>query len=105
MAKDKGKKDKGKSSADEFAKPSEAPAGGDGWKFEADENIGSLFLITPLREETHPSAFNEGELKTVIVCDIVELNEKKPAKSELHDDAWVFGGWTKGSLQIGRAHV
>lgn len=105
MAKDKSK-DKGKTKSDDFAKPSEAPAsGGDGWKFEDDYNVGSLFLITPLREQTVKGFENKDT--DVIVADIVELNEKKPAKSELHEDAYVFGGWTKGALRgfIGERRV
>lgn len=111
MAKDKSKKpDKGgkKPKGDsDFGKPSEATGGGDGWTFEDESNLGSLFLITPLRAEHKPSKFNDGETKEVIVCDIVELNEKKPEKSELHEDAWVFGGYTRGSLRsfIGEKRV
>lgn len=109
MAKDKGAKaSKSKStkpakssSDDAFAKPSEAPAGGDGWKFATDENLGKLFLITPLRVDRAEDTFSKepGATKEVIVCDIVELNEKKPAKSEEHLEAWVFGGYLRGSLR------
>lgn len=114
MAKDEGKKDKSKADKpakydDGFANPSEAPnaGGGDGWKFESDDNVGSLFLVMPLREESTPDAYHEGQSKTVIVCDIVKLNENKPKKSKLHADSWVFGGWTKGSLRgyIGERRV
>lgn len=105
MAKDKSEK---KAKADKpekatksgFAKPSEAPAtGGDGWNFEDDANIGKLFLITPLSEDEHDDSFNPGQKKKHIVADIVEIDTKKPAKSEMHQDAWVFGGWTRGSLR------
>lgn len=90
-------KDKGKDRAeDEFAKPSEAP-GGDGWKFASDENDGKLFLITPLRRETVNTA-EYGE-KEVVVADIVRLNEKKPEKSEEHENVFVFGAWLQGSLR------
>jgi hypothetical protein len=43
----------------------------------------------------------------VIVCDIVHINEKKPAKSELHEDVYIFAGWIKGSLRgyIGERQV
>lgn len=99
MAKDKSKKAAKSTASDDFAKPSEAPAGGDGWKFGADDNLGKLFLITPLRIEHHDDSFKPGEQKEVIVCDIVELNEKKPAKSEEHLDAWVFGGYLRGALR------
>lgn len=96
MAKDKkaGKPAKG----DEFAKPSEAPStGGDGWKFETDDNVGSLFLITPLRTQTVATEkYGDAE---VVVCDIVGINEKKPARSELHEEVFVFGSWTKGALR------
>lgn len=90
---------KSKGGDEEFAKPSEAPATSDGWAFENDDHIGDLFLITPLREDEHDDSFNPGEKKKHIVADIVHINEKKPAKSELHEDAWVFGGWTRGSLR------
>ena len=96
------KGDKPAKVSDDFAAPSDAPnTGGDGWKFETDDNLGDLYLITPLRTEYMDDAFSPtpGATKEVIVCDIVALNEKKPAKSELHADAWVFGGWTKGSLR------
>lgn len=106
MAKDKGKSPK--HNDDDFAKPSEAPAGGDGWKFASDENDGELFLITPLREEEIADNFSKkGGTKNIIVADIVHLNEKKPAKSEEHEDAYVFGGWLMGSLRayIGERRV
>lgn len=106
MAKDKGtkptKETKPAKGDDEFAKPSEAPAtGGDGWKFEAGDNLGKLFLIMPLREDEIDDKFSKqpGAVKGIIIADIVELNEKQPAKSELHEDAYVFGGWVKGSLR------
>lgn len=96
MAKDKSKKIN-KSNGGEFAKPSEAPAGGDSWKFADDENDGGLFLITPLRKESVTTE-KYGE-KEVIVADIVALNEKKPAKSEEHEEVFVFGAWLQGSLR------
>jgi hypothetical protein len=98
--KDKGEKKSSAPASNDFGKPSEAPAsGGDSWNFEDDANIGKLFLITPLREEEHDDSFNPGQKKKHIVADIVELNADKPAKSELHSDSWVFGGWTRGSLR------
>lgn len=110
MAKDKSKKkDKTQGATnDEFAKPSQATGGdSDNWDFEDDENIGKLYLLTPYREEEHDDKFNPGQKKKHIVANIVELNESKPAKSELHEDAWVFGGWTRGSLRsfIGERRV
>lgn len=103
MPKDKSKKkDKVEKTAGGslFAAPSEAKGGGeDSWKFEDDANIGKLFLITPYREDEHDDSFNPGEKKKHIVADIVELDESKPAKSELHSESWVFGGWTRGSLR------
>ena len=103
MAKDKGKKST--SNNDDFAKPSEAPAGGDGWKFASDDNDGELFLITPLRKET-VNTTEYGE-KEVIVADVVHLNEKKPAKSEEHEEVYVFSGYLKGALRgyIGERRV
>jgi hypothetical protein len=108
MAKDKSKK-KGPTS-DEFGKPSEAPAGGDGFKLTTDENVGKLFLITPLRAEEKPAfgkAGEKGERQEVIIADVVAINEKNPAKSEEHEDVWVFGGWLKGALRgfIGERRV
>ncbi|QDP45544.1 hypothetical protein SEA_FUZZBUSTER_60 [Microbacterium phage FuzzBuster] len=94
----KGKKSKGGDS-DGFAKPSEAPASGDGWQFTDDDHLGDLFLITPLRVEEIEDKFHPGEKKEIIVADIVHLNEKKPEKSELHENAWVFQGYLKGSLR------
>ena len=103
MAKDKGKKTA--SNNDDFAKPSEAPAGGDGWKLASDENDGELFLITPLRKETvNTSEYGE---KEVIVADVVHLNEKKPAKSEEHEEVFIFGAWLQGAVRafIGERRV
>lgn len=107
MAKDKSTKGKADTKAaktkkgkgdDDFARPSDAPAtGGDGWRFESDDNVGELFLITPLRvDSVTTEKYGDAE---VIVCDVVHLNEKKPAKSEEHEEVFVFGGWTKGSLR------
>lgn len=90
---------KSKAGDDGFAKPSEAPASGDGWKFTDDDHLGDLFLITPLRVDEIEDSFHPGEKKEIIVCDIVHLNEKKPEKSELHEGAWVFQGYLKGSLR------
>lgn len=97
MAKDKGTKTKTKAD-DDFAKPSDAPAtGGDGFKFETEDNVGELFLITPLRVDiVKTELYGDSE---VVVCDIVHLNEKKPAKSEEHENVYVFGGWTRGALR------
>lgn len=101
MAKDKSKK----SNDDDFAKPSEAPAGGDGWKLADDDNDGELFLITPLRKETVTTA--EYGDKEVIVADVVAINTKKPAKSEEHEEVFVFGAWLQGAIRhaIGERRV
>ena len=98
MAKDKSKKaEKAKGGNDEFAQPSEAPATGDGWRFETEDNVGELFLITPLRvDSVTTEKYGESE---VIVCDIVHLNEKKPEKSEEHENVYAFGAWVRGSLR------
>ena len=109
MAKDKAVKNKGKSKTDEpvkskkskggsddFAKPSDAPAT-DSWKLEDEDNVGKLFLITPLREQDFKS--DEYGDSRVVVCDVVELNEKKVAKSETHEEVFAFGGWVKGALR------
>lgn len=104
MAKDKGKKSKSdekapkKSKGDgEFAKPSDAPAGGDSWRLEVEDHLGDLFLITPLREQT-VKGFEDADTQ-VIVASIVHLNEKKPEKSEEHEEVWVWGRWVQGSLR------
>ena len=113
MAKDKGKKksdekvskkSKGGGS-DDFAKPSEAPAGGDGWRLESEDHLGDLFLITPLREQT-VKGFEDADTQ-VIVASIVHLNEKKPEKSEEHEEVWVWGRWVQGALRgyIGEQRV
>lgn len=94
----KAKKVKAKKGGGDFARPSEAPAtGGDGWKFEHEDNLGELFLITPLRTEK-VAGFEDKEAE-VVVADIVHLNRKKPEKSEAHEEAYIFGGWTKGSTR------
>lgn len=109
MAKDKSKKkaDKPTSSSDEFAKPSEAPAGGDGWNLTDDANRGALLLINPLREDEIDDKFTPGARKRIIVADVVVLNEKKPEKSEEHDEVYVFQGYLKGALRgyIGERRV
>lgn len=104
MAKDKGKKKSdekatSKGGGDGFAKPSEAKAGG-GWKLADDANVGKLMVFTPLREDK-VSTEDYGD-KNVIVADVVVLNEKKPEKSEEHEEVFVFGAWLQGSL---REHI
>lgn len=102
MAKDKGKKDKGTKGgegfSDDFGKPSEAPAGGDGFRLEDEEHLGKLLLITPLRVKDDAVGF-ENKIQEVIVADVVVINEKKPEKSEEHTGVWIWGGWTKGALR------
>jgi hypothetical protein len=111
MAKDKSAKAPKKPAIvdDEFAKPSDAPSGGDGWTFADDKNVGKLFLITPLRSETHADTFSKtpGATKEHIVADIVAINEKKPERSEEHADTWIFGGWLMGAVRgyIGERRV
>lgn len=105
MAKDKSKKSTAPID-DEFAKPSEAPSGGDGWNLTDDDNRGALLLITPLRIEKVQTKFSD-DPKEVIVSDVVVLNEKKPAKSEEHEEVYVFSGYVKGALRgyIGERRV
>ena len=95
MAKDKSTKSKG---GDDFAKPSDAPAtGGDGFKAESEDNVGKLFLITPLRvDSVSTDSYGDAE---VIVADVVVIDKKRPEKSEEHEGVYFFGGWTKGSLR------
>ena len=105
MAKDKSKK----TGDNEFAKPSEAPAGGDGFTLTSDETRGALLLITPLRTERIEDKFSKepGATKEIIVADVVVLNEKNPAKSEEHEEVYVFSGYLKGALRgyIGERRV
>lgn len=105
MAKDKSKK----SDDNEFAKPSQAPAGGDGFTLTSDGNRGKLLLITPLRTERIEDKFSKepGATKEIIVADVVVLNEKKPEKSEEHEEVYVFSGYLKGALRgyIGERRV
>ncbi len=106
MAKDKSKKkDKGSADAGEFARPSESKGGGDGWKLQSDENVGKLFLFTPLSEKT-VKGFEDKDTD-VIVADVVEIDESDPSKSEEHEDAFVFARWIQGALRehIGRRKV
>lgn len=104
MAKDKSKKS-GKGFADDsFGKPSDAPAG-DSWNLADDDNVGKLLLITPLRlQDVTTNSYGD---KEVVVADVVVIDEKKPAKSEEHEEVFVFGGWLKGALKgyIGERRV
>lgn len=111
MAKDKSKKKGGKpADNDEFGKPSDAPAGGDGWKLASDDTRGKLMLFTPLREEEVPAfgkAGQNGEKQMIVVADVVVLNEKKPEKSEEHEEVYVFQRYVQGALRgyIGERRV
>lgn len=97
----KAKKSKPAASND-FAKPSEAPSG-EGWNL-TEEAEDKLILFTPLREDKVDTSFGE---KPIIVADVVVIDEKKPAKSEVHDDVYVFGGYLRGALRgfIGEKRV
>lgn len=99
MAKDKSKID------DEFARPSDAPSGGDGWKITSDDTRGALLLITPLRLDEVET--KEWGAKEVVVADVVVLNEKKPEKSEEHSEVFIFSGYLKGALRgfVGKRKV
>lgn len=98
-------KDKIKNFDDDFAKPSEAPASGDGWKLEDDDNDGELFIITPLRKETVETK-KYGE-KEVVVADVVKVDRKRPEKSEEHDDVFIWAAWVQGAIRsyIGERRV
>lgn len=94
---------------DDFAKPSDAPAGGDGFKL-TEEGRDRLLLITPHREEEVPAygkAGKNGERQRIIVADVVVIDEKNPAKSEEHEDVWIFPAYVQGSLRgyIGERRV
>jgi hypothetical protein len=89
---------------DEFAKPSEAEGGGDGWNM-TEEAEGRLLLITPLRQiEAETKDYGA---KPVIVATVVVIDEKKPAKSELHEEVYIWGGYLRGALKsfIGERRV
>ncbi len=91
---------KGKGDSGEFAKPSEAPASGDGWTFADKDNVGELFLITPLREDsTTVTRGKKAEEVKIIVADVVHIDTKKPAKSELHEEVFIFPKWVQGALR------
>jgi len=100
-------KSKGKGH-DDFARPSEAPAG-DGAKWPVNKNnIGKLMLVTPLREVTVANKLGDkGDTKQQIISDVVIINEKNPAKSELIEEAEMEGGWVLGALRgfIGESRV
>jgi hypothetical protein len=102
MAKDKTKA----AGNDDFAKPSEAPAGGDSWSLidgtepKSGSNVDRLMLFTPLRKETTDvTRGKKTESVEIIVADVVLIDEKKPAKSEEHLDVWVFPKWIQGALR------
>jgi len=99
VGKDKDKKKSG-ATDDNWAKPSEAPATGDGWNF-TEEAEGRLLLITPLESKEVPDNYSKvpGAVKEVIVANIVVIDEKKPEKSEEHLAVWIFQGWLKGALR------
>ncbi len=112
MAKDKGvkpeKSKKSKGGDDDFGKPSEAPAGDTNrWPINKG-NLGKLLLITPLREQTVANKLGDkGDTKQQIISEVVIVNEKKPAESELILEAEVEGGWVLGALRgyIGERRV
>ena len=54
-----------------------------------------------LRTERIEDKFSKepGATKEIIVADVVVLNEKKPAKSEEHEEVYVFSGYLKGALR------
>ena len=111
MGKDKGdKKAKDAGFSDDFGKPSEAPAGGEAFRLEHADNVGKLFLITPLRSEETKAfgkAGEKGERQEIIVADVVEIDKKNPDKSVEHAGVWLFGGWVKGAVRgfIGQRRV
>lgn len=109
MAKDKEKKkSKAGPSSDGFGKPSEAKGGGDGWTLADEDNLGRLLLFTPLREDsTTVKRGKKTEDTKIIVADVVVIDEKKPERSELHEDVFVFPKWIQGSLRsfIGEQRV
>lgn len=104
MAKDKGKKSDSTKGKGGFAKPSEAAGGGDGWNL-TEEAEGRLLLLTPLREEQVDT--KDYGTKPVIIADVVVLDEKKPEKSEVHQEVYVWGGYLRGGLKsfIGEQRV
>lgn len=83
-----------------FMKPSEAPAGGDGWKFSVEENIGALFVIEPLEELEIEDKFKPGQMRKVINSNITEIDLEDPENdSETHEEVWVFPAWIMGAIR------
>lgn len=101
---DKGGKVKPGKIAGGFTDPSDAPSGGDGWKAEADDNLGKVFLITPFREEEVDTSYGR---KPAVFADVVVIDVKNPTKSEAHENVAFWGGWTRGTLRgsIGQNRV
>jgi hypothetical protein len=104
--KSKPTKGKVKDSGGEFAKPSEAPAGGDSWSLtdlddpKSGDGEGHLYLITPLRTATQDvTRGKKTESVDIIIADVVDLNERKPAKSELHPETYIWPKYVQGSLR------
>jgi hypothetical protein len=120
MAKDKSKKkdkaesNEGVSSVDDNLISDPSSSNGDSWAFNK-EALGELVAIKVEKVErdfkTSAGVSDVVRAKTVIV-----VNEKKPAKSESHDDVLVFGkvllgalsefagkGWVVGRLEKGEA--
>jgi fumarylacetoacetate (FAA) hydrolase len=107
MAKDKGKK-KGDGFSDEFGKPSEAKGGGDGWRLEHEDNIGDLFLISPLREDDFTSEEYgiDLEAEVAVITDDVPMGTG-PAEARAHIllltlvNDWSLRNLIPGELQKG----
>lgn len=82
--------------ANPFVNPSEAPSGGDGWKFSVEENIGSLFVLEPKEEIEIDTDWGK---KKVIVTDVTEIDLDDPEDSETHEEVYIFPAWVQGTIR------
>lgn len=83
-----------------FMNPSEAPSGGDGWKFSHEDNVGALFVIEPTEEKEVDDKYKPGEKRKIITANITEIDLEDPAEdSETHEDVWVFPAWIQGAIR------
>jgi hypothetical protein len=81
-----------------FKKASEAPAtGGD---FKLTDHVDELLLFRPTATKMVPGYNPKTDPEQeIVVADIVVIDEKKPERSEKHEDAWVFQRYIQGSLR------
>lgn len=104
MAKDKSKKKADKATAstetssvidDELSDPAAGGSNGDEWKIA--DAAGELLVVKPSKHETGvATAYGE---KDAIRATVIVVDEKKPAKSEIHTDVLIFGSALISSLK------